>query len=339
MEKKEKIVLLEKENLEYKKNQLLLLESKKDSFTKRYKVIKWICIILYIISIPAALGYIIPIIIIIQLYFKTTLKRKVKRLGFKKIEDFNIAINKLKNNEELDKEILDKIPNNPSYSKQLNYIVNEQQKKVKLNDIINNEKQEEKEKLKNIKNDKVQEENLTSIKEKDIIDDKPKNSNNASPQENNNDSNKFNIVETIGSLIGLIICIVIILNVGSWFGVGSSNINSEQEKYMKTAVEQLKSGKITEYVSGEDAGPIKRLYELENKIIHYGDDVLVQLHFIRTSLTSGEKYYSATFSINRNEFIGQIELENMMYTEEWKNTKVEEVKSDLIIKINKEYFE
>lgn len=139
------------------------------------------------------------------------------------------------------------------------------------------------------------------------------------------------------------------MNVGSWFKDNSDvsnnknnssiSINSKQEEYMNIAVEQLKSGKITENILGENAGPIKALSVSGNQIIYYGDDILVRLNFKRTSLTDGEHYYNATFSINENQFLGKIKLENMMYTEEWKKARVEDVEYDLVTKINKEYFE
>ena len=134
--KNEKMELLEKENLEYKKKFLLLLENKKEKYDKIYKIVKYIFIILYIISCGAAL-----ILLPIQLYFKNSFNRKIKKYGFKKLDDFYIVVNKIKNNEEFDSLLLSGVPNSLDYSKKVKYIVNNE--KSELDNIIQQEIEEQ----------------------------------------------------------------------------------------------------------------------------------------------------------------------------------------------------
>lgn len=112
----------------------------------------------------------------------------------------------------------------------------------------------------------------------------------------------------------------------------NDNLNSSSEKYFTTAIEHLKSDDIS-------SNPIQKLSVNGNKIIYYGDEILVQLNYITASLSgSSNNYYTATYSITNNQFYNSIRLENMMYSDNWKNAKVEEISGNVVSKMNKKYF-
>ena len=102
------------------------------------------------------------------------------------------------------------------------------------------------------------------------------------------------------------------------------------EKYFRTAIQKLKSNA---------SKPIQEINISGNKIIYYGDEILVQISYEVASLTSslGDDY-TATYSITNDEFYNEIRLSNMMYTDEWKSAKIETIDSETIDQINKEFF-
>lgn len=110
----------------------------------------------------------------------------------------------------------------------------------------------------------------------------------------------------------------------------SATSENSTEKYFRTAIQQLKSN---------NSKPIEEINVSGNKIIYYGDEILVQISYKVASLTSSVgDYYTATYSITNNEFYNQTRLSNMMYTNEWKSAKIETIDSKTIDKINKEFF-
>lgn len=266
----EKITILEKENLEYKKNYLLLLKSKKDVYDSKYKIIKIICIILYITTFWLIVS--IPMIFAIQLYFKNSFKIKIKKNGFKNLDEFNYTIDKIIKNEEIDTSILAKLPDKPEYSKQMKSIIEEKQKHDELNEIMEKEKEQKKIKEQQIK--ELKEKNL--LKEKELKEQKEKEI--RQPKENtivkdinssNDNSAKIaDTIQTISYIIGFIICVVVLVAI--WSGdlfssgnsTGSSGGDKKHEKYLKTAVEQLISDNIAK-------SPVEELSISGNKIIYY----------------------------------------------------------------------
>ena len=202
----DKLTLLEQENIEYKKNYLRILKSKKDEYDNRYRIIKIICIILYLTTFWIVVT--IPIILVIQIYFKNAFKRKIKKIGFKDINEFNNIVDKIIKNEEIDNSILAKIPDKPEYSKQLKSIINEQQKNNKLDKILEQEKEQEKIKQRQL--EKLQKENL--IKEKEITKKKNEQRNNNTNVKNTTTSNsKYNLLKIMGSIFTIIMFIVIFI--------------------------------------------------------------------------------------------------------------------------------
>ena len=90
---------------------------------------------------------------------------------------------------------------------------------------------------------------------------------------------------------------------------------------------------------GISSNPIQKLSVSDNKIIYYGDEILVQLNYVTASLSgSSNKYYTATYSITNNQFYNSTRLENMMYSDKWKNAKVEEISVNTVVKMNEKYF-
>jgi hypothetical protein len=112
----------------------------------------------------------------------------------------------------------------------------------------------------------------------------------------------------------------------------TSSSSNSVENYFKTAIEHLKSDNVSQ-------NPIQELSISGNKVIYYGDEILVQLSYKTASLSSSSgNYYTATYSVTNNQFYNSIRLQNMMMGDEWKNAKIEEISSDIIDKMNNEYF-
>lgn len=110
----------------------------------------------------------------------------------------------------------------------------------------------------------------------------------------------------------------------------STTSESSTEKSFRTAIQKLKSN---------ESKPIQEINISGNKIIYYGDEILVQISYKVASLTSSVgDYYTATYSVTNDEFYNKIRLSNMMYTDEWKSAKIETIDSKTIDKINKEFF-
>ncbi len=136
-----------------------------------------------------------------------------------------------------------------------------------------------------------------------------------------------------------IICGVIILLIFALAFILPSNEDNSQNdtkssiSYFETAVEHLKSDNVSN-------GPIEKLID-GNKIIYYGDDILVTLSYKATNLnySIGFDTKTSTYSITENRFINDIELSNMQYSEKWKSSKIETISYDLVSKMSKKYFE
>ena len=166
--------------------------------------------------------------------------------------------------------------------------------------------------------------------------------NNSTTEMPNNQTNINNKI--ISSIISCILFVTISMGVKYLFNLifndnsnsstsSSTNISSSSsEKYFSTAIEHLKS-------DGISSNPIQKLSVSDNKIIYYGDEILVQLNYITASLSgSSNKYYTATYSITNNQFYNSTRLENMMYSDKWKNAKVEEISVNTVVKMNEKYF-
>lgn len=235
------LTLLEQENIEYKKNYLRILKSKKDEYDNRYKIIKIICIILYLTTFWILIT--IPIILVIQIYFKNTFKRKIKKIGFRNINEFNNIVDKIIKNEEIDNSILAKVPNKPEYSKQLKSIIKQKQKNNKLDKIM------EQEKIKQQQLEKLQKENLINeqeiIKQKQIINEQQNNNTNVNDTTTSNLKYNSQVLKIMGSILLIIIFIVIYLFVSNLFNGGDNSSNVNKGDNSSHVISCAKSALIT----------------------------------------------------------------------------------------------
>lgn len=137
--------------------------------------------------------------------------------------------------------------------------------------------------------------------------------------------------QTIKAVVFLVLFIVYVI----WAFRGSSNSTSslssserkQQKQYLQQAVQNL--DEVSEY-------PVTGLSSA--KIITYGKDKLIAVTYTTSDIYGSIQYYSSTYSINRKEFIGKIELENMEYTDEWKSAKVTTIEYNIIDEVNKSNF-
>ena len=137
----------------------------------------------------------------------------------------------------------------------------------------------------------------------------------------------------------LIICVIIFLIILLFAFILLKNENVSQNNYKSSKNIENCFEIAIKSLNNNANGPIEKLLD-GNKVIYFEDDILVVLSYKVTNLnySIGFDTKSATYSINENRFINDIELSNMQYTDSWKSAQIETIPYDLVLKMNKKYF-
>ncbi len=123
-----------------------------------------------------------------------------------------------------------------------------------------------------------------------------------------------------------IIGIVIVVGILFLTTINGNYGTSKQKEYLEKASKNLTS---------ISRNPISSIHDAQ--IIEYGNDILVTMRYNTRDIYGNLNSYSSTFSINRNDYINTIELENMMATNEWKNARTTDIDWNIIKKVNKNF--